>query len=355
MADRAPYDPFLRGAFPVGVRTLQARDGRRDRIFPCEIWYPATRSYAGQDLLPDTQDAYAVPLRDGSRRQAAVRDAAGQPGTYPLIVFSHFSGGHRRSSSFLCTHLSSHGYIVAALDHSETIAPELARYAGETNEQKHSRAQAWIANRIPDVEFLLDHLLEKLPSHWEARIDAQRIGIAGHSFGGWTALAAAQRVERIRAVVALAPGGASNPKPGILKLELSFAQNRTIPTLYLAAENDVSLPLPGMYELFERTPPPKRLIVLRRADHLHFIDDVALEHESVRAMHLPGELEWLPKEMLPIAKLTSGDRAHAFVRGLSLAHLDGALKQHRAARRFLAREVEGSLAARTIDVMAPRT
>lgn len=37
----------------------------------------------------------------------------------PLIVFSHYSGGHRRSATFLCTHLASHGYVVAVLDHSE--------------------------------------------------------------------------------------------------------------------------------------------------------------------------------------------------------------------------------------------
>jgi hypothetical protein len=35
------YDPFVRGRFPVGVRTIQGLDRVRDRLFPCEIWYPA--------------------------------------------------------------------------------------------------------------------------------------------------------------------------------------------------------------------------------------------------------------------------------------------------------------------------
>lgn len=35
------YDPFARGRFPVGVRTILALDRVRDRLFPCEIWYPA--------------------------------------------------------------------------------------------------------------------------------------------------------------------------------------------------------------------------------------------------------------------------------------------------------------------------
>lgn len=33
----AAYDPFVRGSYPVGVRTFTARDDARNRIFPCEI------------------------------------------------------------------------------------------------------------------------------------------------------------------------------------------------------------------------------------------------------------------------------------------------------------------------------
>ncbi|MGZ3550276.1 MAG: hypothetical protein ACXWNZ_18560, partial [Vulcanimicrobiaceae bacterium] len=83
------YDPFVRGRFPVGVRTIQALDNMRDRLFPCDIWYPAAPQHAGQDIAPGTQDVFTVPLRDTPRRQLAVRDAAARPGTYPLIVFSH--------------------------------------------------------------------------------------------------------------------------------------------------------------------------------------------------------------------------------------------------------------------------
>jgi len=49
----------------------------------------------------------------------------------------------------------------------------------------------------------------------------------------------------------------------------------------VVAENDVWLPLAGMYELFERTPATKQLIILRRADHVHFMDDVEEVHETV--------------------------------------------------------------------------
>src|SRR5690349_20337876 len=50
------YDPFVRGRFPVGVRTFQALDTARDRLFSCEVWYPAAAQHAGQDLAPETQD-----------------------------------------------------------------------------------------------------------------------------------------------------------------------------------------------------------------------------------------------------------------------------------------------------------
>jgi len=301
------YDPFIRGRFPVGVRTIPAFDTARERSFPCEIWYPAAAQHAGQDISPATQDVFPIPLFGTQRSQMAVRDAVALPGTYPLIIFSHSSGAGRRSATFLCTHLSSHGYVVAALDHSEVVVPELGRRAGETEEQKNARWEAVIKSRVPDVQFLLDHLFSTWDS--EAKLDRTQIGIVGHSFGGWTALAAPDAEQRIRAVVALAPGGASQRKPGILPVTLAFNWERDVPTLYLVAENDTSLPLTGMYEIFARTPATKQMIILRRADHVHFMDNVEEMHEAFRKMPLSGELALIQREMRSIAELCSGEQA----------------------------------------------
>jgi predicted dienelactone hydrolase len=343
------YDPFVRGRFPVGVRTIQSLDQARNRAFPCEIWYPAAPQHQGQDLAPETQDVFTVPRGDTPRRQTAVRNAAAHSGTYPAIVFSHHSGGHRRAATFLCTHLSSHGYIVAALDHSEVSAPGLRDREGESAEQKAAGMQAWIASRVPDARFLLDRLLNDTAS--DSQPDPERIGIVGHSFGGWTALAAPDTDSRFRAIVALAPGGASHPKPGILPLTLTFAWGRDVPVLYLAADNDVCLPLAGMYELFDRTEASKRMIILRRADHMHFLDNVEEMHETVRQMTFPEELSWLPREMKPISQLSSGDHAHLFVRGLTLAHMDTVLKQSEEARRFCQGDIVQQLAARNVEAL----
>jgi dienelactone hydrolase len=316
------YDPFVRGRLPVGVRTIRAHDTTRDCLFPCEVWYPAAAQYAGRDIAPGTQDLFTVSSGSKRQGQSAVRDAAALPGTYPLVVFSHPSGGHRRTATFLCTHLSSHGYVVAAMDHSEVVAAKFARKGIESDEQKAARWEAVIANRVPDIRFLLDHLLSDAAWESEAGLDAAQIGIVGHSLGGWTALAATALDSRIRAVAALAPGGSSQPKPGILPVKLTFNWGRDVPTLYLVAENDASLPLGGMYEIFERTPVRKQMVILRRADHMHFMDNVEEMHEIVRAMSFPKDLAWLPKEMRPIAELCSGKEAHLFVRGLTLCHMD---------------------------------
>jgi dienelactone hydrolase len=311
LTETAAYDPFARGRFPVGVRTIEALDGARNRVFPCEIWSPEAE------------------------------------GTHPVILYSHHSGGSRRAATFLCDHLSSHGYVVAALDHSEIVDKELARRDGETFEQLSARVDAWIASRVPDVRFLLDHLLGS-----ETNLDSNRIGIVGHSFGGWTALAAPEVDPRFRAVVALAPAGSANPKRGVIPAKLTFDWGRDVPTLYLVAENDVPLPLDGMYDIFDRTPSAKQMLILRRADHYHFLDNVEEVHETVRAMTFPKELAWMTEEMRPISELCSGEKAHLFVRGLTLCHMDAALNNQAEARRFLAGDIEAELAARGVDCLA---
>ncbi|HEY3982048.1 MAG TPA: dienelactone hydrolase family protein [Streptosporangiaceae bacterium] len=331
-----PYDPFAPGPLAVGVSTAQAADTGRGRLFPVELWYPA-RSGPWPGPMP-------------------ARSAPARPGPHPLVIFSHHSGGHRQASSFVGIHLASHGYVVAAMDHSEVVAPELAGRDGETAAERSARMAAMIASRVPDVRFLLDHLLAGRdrggPVPGGLELDPERVGLAGFSFGGWTALAAPESEPRVRAVVALAPGGIPDPRPGVLPLTLAFGWGRAVPVLCLAAENDTPIPLDGLRELFGRMPPPKRMFILRNADHQHFVDDAAVQHEAVRTASFPAEVAWLPAGMRPAGDLCPPEHAYLFSRGLALSHLDAALRQLPAAAEFLDGDVTGALAARGVAARA---
>jgi len=94
--------------------------------------------------------------------------------------------------------------------------------------------------------------------------------------------------------------------------------------------------------------------ILPRADHLHFMDNVEELHEAVRNMTISGDLAWLPKEMLPIAELCSGEQAHRFTRGLTLAHFDAVLKGSEEARQFLAGDIEDAAAKSGVDATGDR-
>src|SRR5438132_8225890 len=107
--------------------------------------------------------------------------------------------------------------------------------------------------------------------------------------------------------------------------------------------NDNLLLLAAMYELIARTPATKQMVILRRADHLHFMDNVEERHETVRAMPFTGESAWIPKEMRPIATLCSGEQAHLFVRGLTLCHMDATLRGQEEAQQLLVGDIEAEL------------
>jgi hypothetical protein len=93
------------------------------------------------------------------------------------------------------------------------------------------------------------------------------------------------------------------------------------------------------------------MVILRRADHEHFMDHVEEEHESLRGTTFTGEIAWIPGEMRPMTELTSGDKAHLFTRGLTLAHLDAHLKQRADAEQFLRGDLAAELAARGVEVI----
>src|SRR5262249_48599372 len=320
---RMSYDPFARGPFPVGVRTFTLRDrAREDRTLPVEVWYPAADAYAGADLAPASQDTYDVLPGFPPVTQEAVRDATPRPGMRPLVLFSHGYGGHRRQSTFFCTHVASHGYVVAACDHSgntvfdvaqETLTARSGGAVPDFGEALRTSAAA----RPADVRALLDQLLDGLAGDLGRLVDQDRIGMSGHSFGGWTTLVVTAQERRIRAALPLAPAGGEVPMPvpRVLHETLDFAWRREVPTPFLGAERDSLLPLEGMYELLQRTPSRwKKMVVLKNTDHMHFCDRIEQVHEMFRLMP-PPEFEEGARRVPPIDQLAPPDHAYRCVRG----------------------------------------
>jgi dienelactone hydrolase len=360
MQTKAEYDPFSRGPFAVGVRTFSLTDASRDRTLPLELWYPATAAHAGEDLDPERQDEYQAFAAAPATKQAAVRDAEGRPGELPLILFSHGYGGERRQTTHFCTHLASHGYAVASMDHiGNTMADtfEAAQSGGAVPDPADAIAK-FVAARPLDAIFVLDSILDgALPF----TIDAQRIGMTGHSFGGWTTLETAARDARIRATLPLAPaggGGAMDDEtaPNPLKDDLSLDWDRPVPTLFLVADLDTILPLPGMRDLIERTPAPCRAVALENSDHFHFCDAVEQAHDMFKTMApLMIQAQADPEKamaafsaMKSSGELCPGEHAYTMIQGLGLAHFDAYVRDVAAAADFLSPDLASILAARGI-------
>lgn len=315
------YDPFARGAFAVGVRSGAIVDDARDRRLVYEAWYPATPRRAEQE-----RDSFTMPGRATASSQQAIRDAAIRPAAYPLIAYAHSSYGDRRQSSFLTTHLASHGYVVVAADHTGNTATDFFARQGApalTPEEHDAFIARIIGDRVPDLRVLLDRATSAM-GELSSIVDPDRVGLAGWSFGGWSVLAAPEQDARASAIVAMAPAGSREPLPGIIPAMLTFMWPREIATLVLTGDTDRFTPLAGVRDVFARAPRPKRMYVLRGAGHGHFADDVD-----------------------PTAP--TRDQAHLFTRGLALAHFDAALKTDADARAFLSGDVAGSLRERDVS------
>jgi predicted dienelactone hydrolase len=356
------YAPWGRGPHPVGVRSLDATDrARDDRPLPIELWYPAAERHAGEDVSPATRDAYELVRGLPPLPQDAVRDAEPAAGRFPLVAFSHGYGGHRRQSTFLATHLASHGYVVAAVDHTgntmrEVLHAMLAAQKGAPPPDVVATLTEFSAARPLDLDFLIHRVRDAASCDLAERIDGSRVGAAGHSFGGWTALTVTARNRDVRAVVALAPAGGLGALGGEhLREALELGWGRDVPALLLVADRDSLLPLESMRDIAARITGPRRLVVLENADHLHFCDRIEEVHELFRAMPPPGAFARLAQSILPIAELCAPDRAYAFVRGLALAHFDAALKADAGAAAFLEHRLAGALAEQGIaaTVAAP--
>jgi dienelactone hydrolase len=344
------YDPCERGPFPVGVRTFVMEDGSREgRRLEVEVWYPGTEDARGKDLDPETQakKPLAVGQMKGKITQAAVSDVAlrGDSGPYPLLVFSHGHAGFRFQSTFFTTHVASHGYIVAAPDHAGNTFFEVMRLR-KTEDQIRNLVNSR-KDRPRDMSFILDQLLD---SGTEAGqlflpvIDTEKIGMSGHSFGGYTTLAVARHDARLKLLLPMAPPPeAEIPLFAYDEGELEWG--REIPTLLMAAEFDSLINYQQLRGLFEKIPCPKQILTLKNADHFHFCDEAAFIH-NLFYVEIAGRLSEQQRESVlipmadakPIETLLDPKVSEDVIKGAGLAFLDMVFRDKADAREWLSRK-----------------
>lgn len=161
-------DPLPARPGKVGMTLTEYTDTARQRPLQVRIWYPATPDSA------ETQEGYDHAFRGSTATDAAYLDG----GRRPLVLLSHGDRGNSYNQSWLGEALAGHGYVVAAVEHWNNT---------RTNNLPEATMRVW--DRPQDASFVLSRLLED-PA-WGSRIDPARVGAAGHSSGGYTALALA--------------------------------------------------------------------------------------------------------------------------------------------------------------------
>jgi predicted dienelactone hydrolase len=205
------------------------------------VWYPAARS--GESIgrrAPYIRDFAAVQksvnretlealFRPASLSQIesaalpethAVEDAGmpKDPARFPVLVFSHGLGIPAALYTAALEDLASHGFVVAAIDHTYdnafTIFPgsRVVTYAREAWRRETAKPNGYVdyvKQRIeemwaPDIRFVITQLhrynrTRSLQAPFAGRLDLRRVGAFGHSMGGLASVRACQVHVRIQA------------------------------------------------------------------------------------------------------------------------------------------------------------
>ncbi len=281
--ERGPIaDPEGLGPFAAGRMTFEVVDASRgDRTLTVDAWYPVDTEEAGGP--PSVYDLLFTGI---TSEVAFDGPPLSRRGPFPLVVFSHGSGGIRFQSYFLGETLATHGFVVVAPDHAGNTALDLI-FPGPPFEPR---------DRPLDVSFLITRMLERSAEPGDAffaGLDPDRIGVSGHSFGGFTSLAMAAGFEdvppdpRVDAIVPISP------------VSTAFAEAElagiSIPTLILGGTADITTPVdPQSTFAFEFiSARPRYRVDVRAAGHNSFTNvcDIA---DALLGIGLPiGLLEFL--------------------------------------------------------------
>ena len=202
-----PLETLPPGPYDVGITTITI-NGDSERPLTVDVWFPlddaAGATAHEYTLIPGLVDVSDLAVD-------AEPTAMSADGPFPLVVYSHGSGGLRYIASDYTETIASYGYIVASADHTGNTALDdllCTRTTGPVN----------ALNRVNDVEAVIDAMLDPQSTETAglvANVDAEKIAVTGHSVGGFTTFAAVTGYEndlgsvaaddRIDAIIPLAP------------------------------------------------------------------------------------------------------------------------------------------------------
>ncbi|HEU4521050.1 MAG TPA: hypothetical protein VFT12_03545 [Thermoanaerobaculia bacterium] len=206
-------------------------------------------------------------------------------GSYPVIIFSTGFGVPSRTYVGLSSYWATFGYVVIKVGHLETkpdAADVAAAWAGQTPAD-------W-QQRVRDVKFVIDSLprIQELYPELKGKMDPEKIGVGGHSYGAFVAMliagaktfsngvATSYADPRVKAVIAMSPQGPSESRG----LTTESWREVRIPIMYMTGSSDVGMNEsenePWRRQAYELSPAgDKWWVSIAGAGHLSFTGRMA--------------------------------------------------------------------------------
>lgn len=305
--------PAAEASFGVGFRQMTVKDPAGKRDLAVDVWYPTAKGTTGTAaryaLLPTAYIDSKVAIADATM-------AAGAP--YPLIVYSHGSGGQNFIASFLTEELASQGFVVVAANHTGDTAIDRATNTSVVPDQND-------LNRPADVTRVIDDVLARSNSgndFLSGHVDASRIGLVGHSYGGYTAVAtvsghttplgSVEPDRRVKAIVGQAPY--------TLRLTPAEMALDKVPTMLISGTKDITTPTAtnAMVAFQSITGPPVVLVEITGAAHQSFTDVCTYLDQIPK---LPDAPAFVVSTIQVQAKEGCGPEFIAYARGIELTNI----------------------------------